>query len=109
MKMNKKAAMIISFTIGTLMFATTAFAEVNSKSGYDELKDSLKHTAENCTSKFSSFTVDSSFVMRDNGAVIYSRNMLNKYDASKKSIENTSETNNGTTKSEELTKIKMLL
>ena len=102
MKMNKKAAMIISFTIGTLMFATTAFAEVNSKSGYDELKDSLKHTAENCTSKFSSFTVDSSFVMRDNGAVIYSRNMLNKYDASKKSIENTSETNNGTTKSEEL-------
>lgn len=102
MKMNKKAAMLISFTIGTLMFATTAFAEVNSKSGYDELKDSLKHTAENCTNKFSSFTVDSSLVMRDNGAVIYSKNILNKYDASKKSIENTSEVNNGTTKSEEL-------
>lgn len=102
MKIKKKAAMIISFTIGTLMFASTAFAEVNSKSGYDEFEDSLKNTAQNCTSKFSNFTVDASFVMRDNGTVLYSKNILNKYDVSKKSIENTSEINNGSNKSKEL-------
>ncbi|AZV55506.1 hypothetical protein [Clostridium sp. AWRP] len=97
MKISKKAAMLISFTIGTLMFTTTAFAEVNSKSGYDRLKDSLKYTAQSCTSKFSSFTVDSSFLVKDNGSIIYSKNMLNKYNLSDKSVENTSKTNNGTT------------
>ena len=55
MKLNKKTAMIISFALGTVMFTTTAIAQVVAKSGYDQLKDSVKYTAENCTTKLSSY------------------------------------------------------
>lgn len=88
MKFKKKTAMILSFAVGTLMFATTAMAEVASKSGYDQLKDSLKYTAEGCTTKLSSYTIDLSFVIKDNGTVLYSESSVNKYDVSKQSMEN---------------------
>lgn len=100
MKFKKKTAMILSFAVGTLMFATTAMAEVVSKSGYDQLKDSLKYTAESCTTKLSNYTVDMSFVVKDNGTLIYSENSLNKYDASKKAMENVSTRVEGSTKKE---------
>ena len=60
MKLNKKTTTIISFAIGTVMFTTTAIAQVLTKSGYDQLKDSVKYTAESCTTKLSSYTVDMS-------------------------------------------------
>ena len=46
MKLKKKAIMIMSFSLGTLLFATTALAEVTSKSGYDQVKDAMKFTRE---------------------------------------------------------------
>jgi len=88
MKFKKKTAMIISFALGTTMFATTALAEVISKNGYDQLKDSLKYTAESCTTKLSNYTMDISFVVKDNGTVLYSESGLNKYDVSKQAMEN---------------------
>ncbi|WML34776.1 hypothetical protein [Clostridium sp. OS1-26] len=100
MKFKKKTAMILSFAVGTLMFATTAMAEVVSKSGYDQLKDSLKYTAESCTTKLSNYTADVSFVAKDNGTLIYSENSLNKYDTSKKAMENVSTRVEGSTKKE---------
>lgn len=100
MKFKKKTAMILSFAVGTLMFATTAMAEVVSKSGYDQLKDSLKYTAESCTTKLSNYTADMSFVVKDNGTLIYSENSLNKYDTSKKAMENVSTRVEGSTKKE---------
>lgn len=100
MKFKKKTAMILSFAVGTLMFATTAMAEVVSKSGYDQLKDSLKYTAESCTTKLSNYTADVSFVVKDNGTLIYSENSLNKYDPSKKAMENASTRVEGSTKKE---------
>ena len=80
MKFNKKTTTIISFALGTVMFTTTAIAQVVSKSGYDQLKDSVKYTAENCTTELSSYTVDTSFIMKDNSTVIFSENSLNKVD-----------------------------
>ena len=74
MKFKKKTTTIISFALGTVMFTTTAIAQVVSKSGYDQLKDSVKYTAENCTTQLSSYTVDMSFIMKDNSTVIFSEN-----------------------------------
>jgi hypothetical protein len=79
-RLSKKTAMIISFVIGTVMFTTTAIAQVATKSGYDQLKDSVKYTAENCATKLSSFTMDTAVVLKDNNTVIYSENSHNKVD-----------------------------
>jgi hypothetical protein len=79
-KLNKKTAMVISFVIGTVMFTTTAIAQVATKSGYDQLKDSVKYTAENCATKLSSFTMDMSMILKDNNTIIYTENSLNKMD-----------------------------
>lgn len=100
MKFKKKTAMVLSFALGTVMFATTAMAEIVSKNGYDQLKDSLKYTAESCTTKLSNYTLDVSFVVKDNGTVIYSESTVNKYDASKQAMENVNSRFENSTKSE---------
>ncbi len=87
MKFKKKTAMILSFALGTTMLATTAIAEIASKTGYDVLKDSIKYTAESATTKLSSYTMDMSFVVKADGNVIASEKSLNKYDVSKKATE----------------------
>lgn len=97
MKFKKKTAILLSFAVGTVMFATTALAEVVSKNGYDQIKDSLKYTAEGCTTKLSSYTADMSVVVKDNGNVLFSDTSTNKYDISNKSRENLSKSlDNGT-------------
>jgi len=100
MKLKKKTAMFLSFALGTVMFASTAMAEVMSKSGYDQLKDSMKYTAESLTSDVSSYTLDMSFALKDNGTVISSETSLNKYDVSKQAMENVSTNIDGKVKRE---------
>lgn len=100
MKFKKKTAMVLSFAVGTLMFASTAMAEVVSKNGYDQLKDSIKYTAEGCTSNLSNYTMDASFAIKDNGTVIISDSSVNKCDVSKQALESTSTHLEGATKSE---------
>lgn len=94
MKINKRLAIILSFAVGTLMFASTAMAEVASKSGYDQLKDSLKYTGNSLSSKLSSYTLDMSFVIKDNNTVVSSTNVLDKCDLSKDAKEQTSKYTN---------------
>lgn len=90
MKLKKKSAMLISFTVGTLLLATTALADIASKSGYDELKDAVKLTAEKTSETYNSFTVDFSMVMKDNGKTLMSQNETLKYDRTKSARENVS-------------------
>jgi len=99
-KMSKKTAMITSFTVGIMLFATTAFAEVTSKSGYEQFKDSVKYSAESFTNKLSNYTIDISFVLKDNGKIIASQNSVNKYDLKKNACENTTITTEGKRKTE---------
>jgi len=87
-RFSKKTTMAISFAIGSLMLFTTAIAEVASKSGYDQAKAALKYTAQELDSNVSSYTIDGSFVMKDNGKVISSENTVNKYDMKKVACEN---------------------
>lgn len=90
LKIKKKPAMVLSFALGSILFASTAFAEVNSKDGYVQMKDALKYTAESVTSKLSSYTMDTSMIMKDNGNIISSNNSLIKYDVTKGANENKS-------------------
>ncbi|KOA19753.1 hypothetical protein CLHOM_18420 [Clostridium homopropionicum DSM 5847] len=100
MKFKKKSAMLLSFVLGTTMLATTAIAEISSKSGYVQLKDSLKYTADAATSKLSSYTMDMSFVAKADGKVISSEKSLNKYDLGKQATETTTSRVDGNNKSE---------
>jgi len=90
MKFKKKTAMLVSFTLGTLLVATTALADIANKSGYDQLKDALKVTAEQSSEKFESYTMDFSMVMKDNGKTLMTENEIKKYDRSKSASENIS-------------------
>ncbi|WP_027625787.1 hypothetical protein [Clostridium lundense] len=100
MKIKKKTAMIISVAVGTLMFATTAMAEVMSKSGYEQAKDAIKYSSDSFSSKLSSYTMDISMTVKDNGKVIISQNALNKCDINKKASENVETTVKGGKKTE---------
>ncbi|KGK90006.1 hypothetical protein DP73_08165 [Desulfosporosinus sp. HMP52] len=80
MKFKKKTATLVSFTVGTLLLATTALADIASKSGYEELKDSIKLTAEQTSEKYDSFTMDFSMALKDNGKTIVSNNEVGKFD-----------------------------
>ncbi|HEY8891663.1 MAG TPA: hypothetical protein VIM70_15570 [Clostridium sp.] len=101
MKLNKKTATIVSFAIGTIMFTTTAMAQVLTKSGYDQLKDSFKYTAESATTKLSSYTGEISFVIKDNSNIVYSTNSLSKVDVSNGVKETVTTRTEGATKSED--------
>ncbi|CAA7600248.1 Hypothetical protein DEACI_0900 [Acididesulfobacillus acetoxydans] len=80
MKFKKQTALLLSFTVGALLVATTALADMTHKSGYDQLKDALKNTAAQCSSKFDNFTMDISYVVKDNGKTVSSSDTVRKMD-----------------------------
>lgn len=90
MKFKKKSVMLVSFTVGTLLLATTALADIASKSGYDELKGAIKLTTEQASEKFDSFTLDYSMALKDNGKTLESSNETLKVDRTKSASENIS-------------------
>lgn len=80
MKIKKKTALLISFTAGLLLIATTALADIANKNGYVQLKDSVKFTAESCGTSLNSFTMNATIVLKDNGVILASENSITKYD-----------------------------
>jgi len=90
--MKKETALLVSFTLGALLFATTALADIATKSGYEQLKDGIKKTSENCSVNFNSFTLDYSLALKDNGETLMSANEVHKFDRSMNAEENLSET-----------------
>jgi hypothetical protein len=73
-----------------MLMATTALADITNKNGYEQLKDSFKTTAKNCSGNLQSFTMDFSFVIKDNGKVLQSENEVARYDLEKNMTERTS-------------------
>ena len=80
MQRKKRTFFALSFALVALLIATTAFADIANKSGYDQFKDSIKRTAEICSTQLDSFTAEYSMVLKDNGRVLLSENSVNKYD-----------------------------
>lgn len=91
MKLKKKTALLLSFALGGVLFTTTALADIASKSGYDQLKDSLKFSSHNMAKQLDSFTMDLSYVLRDNGQVRSAQTQTTKYDMSAGAREITSQ------------------
>lgn len=87
MQFKKKTVMLVSFTLGTLLVATTALADIANKSGYDQLKEAIKVTAEQSSEKFDSFTMDFSIELKDNGKTLMTENSVQKYDRIKNASE----------------------
>ncbi len=94
--------MIVSLAVGTLMFATTALAEVAAKNGYEQAKEAMKHTADGLTGKLKSYTVEASFVVKDNETLIHSEESVNKYDLTKNSCFNVTTRVDGSKRDESL-------
>lgn len=92
--------MLLSLALGTIMFTTTALAEVASKSGYEQAKDAMKYTADSLTSKLSSYTADVSLIVKDNGNIVTSENSVNKYDLKALTCENVTTSTQGSSKTE---------
>lgn len=94
---NKKVAMILSFSLGFVLLAGTALADISSKSGYDLLKDSLKTTAKSLTQDQSNYSVEGKVVLKDNNNTILTANYTIKADTATNSTETTSvqQTTNG--------------
>lgn len=95
MKFKKKTVMVISFALGTLMFATTAMAEVTTKSGYEQMKDSLKYTGKQTSKGLSSYTMEGSMIIKDGGTTVSYMSSTNKYNLTNKTKETIGETYNG--------------
>ncbi len=92
MKANKKMVMGLSFCLGLVMFVTTAFADIASKTGYEQMKDSIKFTTENLSEKLQSFSSQATITLKDNDNLITSITTTGKYDNKIKASEEISST-----------------
>lgn len=100
MRISKKATMGISLALGTMLFATTAFAEIASSNGYEQVKDALKISAEDCSSKFDNYTISTSFAIKDGENIISQDDEIIKYDNVKYQQETTGSNIRGDLKTE---------
>ena len=80
MKFKKNTVLLLSLVLGSTMFVTTAFAEVNSKNGYVQFKDSLKLTSDSCRSKLDNYTTNFTYSIKDNDLLLVSESSISKYD-----------------------------
>ncbi len=87
MKLSKKALTALSFGMGALVFATTAFADVALGSGYDKLKKSIKYTSAQMDEGLKSFTLESVFSLKDGEKVLFQDTSTSKFDREKQAYE----------------------
>ena len=92
MKKNKKLIMALCFCLGAIMLTTTAFADIASKSGYEQFKDAIKLTSQKASESFNSYTIELTATLKDNDKLIMSADNVNKFDF----VNNRSETTTST-------------
>ena len=100
---NKKLMMALSFTLGATLLVSTAFADILSTSGYEHLKQAIKHTSKSCAKNLDSFTAQISITIKDNEKVFISSTQTDKIDNTSGSSQSKSITEcfNGTTNIDE--------
>jgi hypothetical protein len=80
MKLQKKTIMLLSLILGVVLLASTAFADSMTKTGYEELKDTIKFTAASIGNGVDSGTVNMSYILKDNDTVLATKTDINKMD-----------------------------
>ncbi|HJV45824.1 MAG TPA: hypothetical protein VJ824_08870 [Bacillota bacterium] len=87
MKLSKKKMTVLSFTLGTCVFVSTAFADVLLGSGYDRLKNSAKTTAAQMEKGLNNYTVEMLITLKDNDQSLLQTTSYSKVDTEKKMSE----------------------
>lgn len=80
MKINKKLFTPLAFILGALLFTSSALADMALGSGYDELKNSAKATAQQMADELGNFTIDMLFSFQIDEQTIYQTTTLTKVD-----------------------------
>jgi hypothetical protein len=75
---NKRFMMVFCFCIGLIIFVSTAFADISNKSGYEQLKESIKYTFKSMDKHLISYTITTSTSIKDNGKLIMSSEEVKK-------------------------------
>lgn len=88
MKLDKKGMTIASFAIGACLFVTTAFADMALGTGYDRLKQTIKHTAHQMETGLGNFTMETEFTLEADGRTVNRETTIHKVDAEKNASEN---------------------
>ncbi|ODM27862.1 hypothetical protein A7W90_17515 [Clostridium sp. Bc-iso-3] len=88
MKKKKNLTMLLSFCIGAALFMSTAFADVVSKTGYDQLKDAIKKTVASVSEEYDSFTMEMALSIKDNDKVLVANSEIARYDMANSRMEN---------------------
>jgi len=70
----------ISFCIGAVLFVSTAFADVVSKTGYEQFKDAIKNTVGSLAEEYDSFTTETGLSVKDNDRILAANYAIEKYD-----------------------------
>lgn len=92
MKLGKKAMIALSFTVGACLFVTTALADLALGTGYDRLKQSVKHTSAQLEDGLSSYTLKAQVQMQMDDVVWYESTGTLKVDNEKRASESLDET-----------------
>jgi len=90
MRLSKKTVTFLSFAVGTLVFVSTAFADMALGSGYDLLKHSAKHTATQMEKELNNFTVDVLLSLKMGEQTLYQSSTVAKFDTDKQATEESS-------------------
>lgn len=83
MKLNKKALAPLCIILGIIMMATTAFAEVMTRSAYDQLKDAVKTTSARMSAGVNNYTLKTTWSLSGDGKVLMNAVSSQKTDGSK--------------------------
>lgn len=86
-----------SLCIGIVLLATTAFADITTKSGYDQLKDAVKNTAAFGAGQNGNYTLTTTYSIKLDGNVVMTDTSTEKKDKASDTSEsiNTTETKDG--------------
>ncbi len=88
-KLDIKAKIMIAFCLGAVLFVTSAFAEVLTKTGYEQFKDAAKSTMFNMET-FDSYTTNMKISITDNDRIVLQNENLLKQDNKEGKRESTS-------------------
>lgn len=83
MKLNKKTLAPLCIILGIIMMASTAFAEVMTRSAYDQLKDAVKTTSARMAAGVKNYTLKTTWTLSGDGKVLMSAVTSQKQDGSK--------------------------
>lgn len=90
MKMGKKTTALLAFSIGAMVFATSAMADVAIGSGYNNLKNAAKETMAKLTKDVDNFQADMKMNVKLDGTEFLNETATSKFDMKGKRSESQS-------------------